>query len=251
MININSISAISLSRFAFFFDLDGTLASIAPRPEQVALPVERLRAIEHLIMSNPAVAIVSGRSLSDIDRILAPLRCMAAGLHGAEIRLGDEAEYGAVTPLPAIVRRRLEDALGPLADRIIEDKGGAIALHYREYPHLAGRLEALARSVCDQCPELVVMPGKCVFEFKPRHIDKGKAIERFMSREPFRGRIPVFLGDDVTDEAGFEAVNRLHGISVKVGAGPSVAVQRLSSVTEVHRWLSGITEHQCMELVER
>ena len=121
---------------------------------------------------------------------------------------------------------------------VFEDKGASVALHYR----LAPQLEAAAKAVVEEAARsaggaIEVQVGKMVFELKPASVDKGAAIEQFMRDEPFLGRIPVFLGDDVTDEYGFRVINRLGGHSVKIGQGKTAARWRLADPAAAKGWL--------------
>jgi len=227
-------------RCAFFFDVDGTLAEIQPRPELVFIPPPTLAALERLHADGIPVAVISGRPLAQLDALLAPLQLPAAGVHGAERR---DAE-GELRNL-ALDARQLERIQRELAEACsehpglhLENKGVAFALHFR----LAPQLEQIARELAEHFAEryaevLSLQPGKCVFELKPRGASKGEVIRAFMEEVPFAGRTPVFVGDDLTDEAGFAAVNALGGRSIKVGEGPSEARERLPSVHAVGGWL--------------
>lgn len=228
-------------RYAFFFDVDGTLAAIKPRPEDVSIPVDTVRDLERLAQRCAgAVALVSGRPVAELDALVAPLRLPVAGVHGAE-RRDFQGKVTRIALDPATVStlgRELEQAITALPGTALENKGMAFALHYRQGLQHQRALEALVDGLTVRFPELVVQPGKCVLELKPRGVNKGAAINDFMQQSPFVGRIPVFIGDDLTDEAGFEAVNTLAGISIKVGIGTSVAQERLADVDAVHRWLA-------------
>lgn len=125
----------------------------------------------------------------------------------------------------------------------LESKGMAFALHYRQAPEHQHAVLALAQAVVQRHPILALQPGKCVVEIKPRGVNKGEAIAAFMQEAPFSGRRPVFVGDDLTDEAGFSVVNQLSGVSVKVGGGETQAHWRLPDVAAVHLWISNIANH--------
>jgi trehalose 6-phosphate phosphatase len=224
-----------------FLDLDGTLLDFAGRPQDAA-PSARLRALLPQLAPSlgDAVAIVSGRAIAELDRLLAPHRFAAAGIHGLERRApadGDIAVSGNASALDSA-----REALARLAERhdglLVEDKRFAIALHFRRRPELEPEVEeavsALERALP---PPLEILRGKMVVEIKLGGSDKGRAIRAFMQEAPFAGRTPVFLGDDVTDEAGFEIVNALGGVSIKVGPGTSIARWRLDGVAAVLAWL--------------
>ncbi|HSD74362.1 MAG TPA: trehalose-phosphatase [Steroidobacteraceae bacterium] len=229
--------------WALFLDVDGTLLEIAKRPDAVRVS-ERLR--HALIYASErecgALALISGRSLADLDRLFEPQTFPAAGVHGMERR----DARGHVTRL-AVEPRDLDDArarLGPLKTAspgiLIEDKGCALAVHYRQAMHLESEIAATVHSVASPLqPRFHVQPGKCVLEIKPAGCSKGSAIEAFMNEPPFAGRLPVFAGDDDTDEAGFAVVNALGGVSVHVGySRPTAAHWRLADVNAVIRWLA-------------
>lgn len=196
--------------------------------------------LQHLAQScDAALALVSGRPISELDALVAPARFPLAGVHGAERRnLQNEITRIALDPgTVTILSRELEQAIAALPGTGLESKGMAFALHYRQAPQYQQAIETLADSLVARFPELVQQPGKCVVELKPRGVNKGAAINDFMQLPPFAGRIPVFIGDDLTDEAGFDVVNAMDGISIKVGSGATAARGRLSDVDAVYRWL--------------
>lgn len=239
----HSLPAINPGDTAFFFDVDGTLASLQPTPELVTVPADVCNHLQLLYQqSGGAVAIISGRPLLQIDQLFAPALLPAAGVHGAERRdnQGIITRMMPGTELLAEAEQRLKQGIAELPGVRLEKKGIAFALHYRQAPQFAEHARGLAQSVVSLIPELTLVAGKCVVELKPANIDKGKAIGQFMQSPPFHGRMPVFLGDDLTDEQGFSVVNDLGGISVKIGQGQSQAQYRLENTTEVHRWLASV-----------
>ncbi|WP_416355021.1 trehalose-phosphatase [Aureimonas phyllosphaerae] len=228
------------ARHALFLDFDGTLVELVDRPEDVYIAphaVERLAAIQSAC--DGAFAVISGRRIADLAHILAPLRFAAAGVHGLERR---EAPDGEVIPLAgpaALDAIRLVLSIGVTEEpRLrLEDKGTGLVIHYRGYPELEPvARELVTRAVQDE-PGFAVMRGDNIVEVHLAGMDKGKAIAAFMTREPFVGRVPIYIGDDTTDEFGFAAVKALNGVSIKVGDGPSEADFRLACVDSVHRWL--------------
>lgn len=228
------------TRYAFFFDVDGTLAAIKPRPDEVSIPAQALDDLKRLAhRCEGAVALISGRPIDQLDALASPLVLPMAGVHGAE-RRDSEGHITRIALDPDTVRtlnRELTPALAALPGTTLESKGMAFALHYRQAPEHQQAVEQLAEACVARFPELVQQPGKCVVELKPRGVNKGAAIDDFMQQPPFAGRVPVFIGDDLTDEAGFTTVNALDGISIKVGAGPSNARGHLSDVAAVYVWL--------------
>lgn len=228
---------------AFFLDVDGTLLEIADTPSAVSVDTALLDLVGRLFnASGGAVALVSGRALSDLDHLLGMPRLPKAGQHGLERR--DSAGRLWIHAAPPGAKCAIKEALAPVLARhpglLLEDKGLTLALHYRLAPHLAAYAQRLmARLVEDVGDELDIQRGKRVVEIKPSGIDKGTAVAEYLAESPFRGRHPVFIGDDLNDEHGFAEVNKLDGTSIKVGGGASCARYRLPNVAAVRRWLTG------------
>lgn len=231
-------------RDALFLDFDGTLVHFADRPEDVEVPdslrSSLIRASERL---GGAVALVSGRSVSSLDQLLAPLRLPAAGVHGLEFRTGEEVERNESEMLRLTAAREVIAAdLDPLSGISVEDKGGAIVLHYRTAPAAEGHARELARRAAAADAGLVAVDGHAIAEIRPRAITKAGAIQRFLRRPPFAGRRPVFAGDDVTDEDGFAAVQEAGGYGVKVGSGDTCARYGLEDVAAMRSWLGELAK---------
>jgi trehalose 6-phosphate phosphatase len=230
--------------WAYFFDIDGTLVDITESPAGVRVD-GRLRAlIERLYQTTGgAVALISGRSLDDIDALFHAARLPAAGQHGTERRdaAGRVTRHESQTAVLAGARERLAAAVARRPGLLLEDKGLSLALHYRRAPRWGGYAHRLVRSVLPRTgPPYCVQTGKRVVELKPAGKDKGVAVGEYMREAPFRGRCPVFIGDDLTDEYGFAMVNRLGGHSIKVGRGRTVARWRLRDVAAVRAWLGSM-----------
>jgi trehalose 6-phosphate phosphatase len=226
---------------AWFLDIDGTLLDIEDHPEKVHVTPAELQLIENLRKAaGGALALVSGRSVAVLDALFHPVELPVAGQHGAERR---DAQGG--IHKHGIPGKALEGILGRISrfakrheGLVVENKGQSVALHYRLAPQLAGEAQAAVREAARAAgPSLEVQDGKMVFEVKPAGCDKGKAIAAFLHEAPFAGRVPVFLGDDVTDELGFRVVNRLGGHSIKVGTGASAARWRLADPAQARAWL--------------
>jgi trehalose 6-phosphate phosphatase len=233
---------LSAHQHALFLDFDGTLADIAPHPDEVyvhADMVSTLQSAYHLF--NGALAIVSGRRIAEIDRFLAPLILPAAGEHGVQWRnsRGDffELDTKKLTPLlePIIQAAQYLASLHP--GLLLEQKTAGFALHYRMAPALYTLCWHTMAPMVQRTPALTLMRGKYVIEVVPSAIDKGTAIQSFLLKPPFEGRTPIFMGDDVTDEAGFATAQELGGYGVKVGAGPSVAQHRCPNPAALRAWL--------------
>ena len=239
---MSSAPPLPRAEWAYFFDIDGTLSVLASTPESARLAPSVRELLEALrARCNGAVAVISGRSLRDIDAMCEGLRLPAAGQNGVERR--DAA--GRISTRP-VARGQLDRALHVLARLVarnprllLEDKGHSLSLHYRAVPPLAGVSHRTMRQVQRRLgADFRVQSGKRVVELISTGIDKGQAIRAFLEEPPFRGRLPVFLGDDVSDEPAFAAVDALGGHSVKVGAGPTTARWRLAGVNAVRRWLA-------------
>lgn len=224
---------------ALYLDFDGTLAAHAPHPDGVtvhdSLPALLAGLRERLA---GAVALVTGRPLATLDAIVGPPRYAAAGLHGHEWRLETGATTVPESPAGAgHIVRALRERFGSDPRLVIEDKGTAVALHYRRAPERAGECIAALQEIAAS-PDFEILRGHAVIEARPRGADKGAALRSLASHAPFTGRIPVFVGDDVTDEDGFRAAASLGGYGVKVGPGPTAARYRITAVDAVHDWLA-------------
>lgn len=227
--------------WAYFLDVDGTLIDIAESPDTVQVDQILLDLIDHLFdATGGAVALVSGRSISDLQNLVGTLRVPLAGQHGLERR--DACGRLWMHAAPPATKCAIKEALAPVLTRhpglLLEDKGLTIALHYRKAPQLSTYAQRLmSRLISYENSGLELQHGKCVVEIKPAGFDKGAAVAEYLAEEPFRNRRPVFIGDDLNDEHGFAEVNRMEGISIKVGAGPSCARFRVADVAAVRYWL--------------
>jgi len=231
-----------IQRCAFFLDVDGTLCDIQPRPEMVRVPAPTAWALQQLHQTHASVALISGRPIAQLDDLFDPLSLPCAGIHGLERRRSDGERRDARVCLPEPLRTALIAALAGREGVEIEDKGTALAVHYRAAPEQEAPVRNLVGSLLDQYPELTLQPGKCVLEIRPQGIDKGGAIYTFMRERPFIERVPIYIGDDLTDESAFAAVNRLGGLTIKVGSGPTRASLRMDDPAAVSHWLVHIAE---------
>jgi trehalose 6-phosphate phosphatase len=237
-------------RTALFLDFDGTLVGIAPTPEAVR-PAAGLADLLVRLRDRlgGALAVVSGRPVEQIDGFLAPARLAVAGLHGMDCRLPDGSRERMAADEHALAAARLElerfVAAHPAA--LIEDKGLTLALHYRGVPEAAEAARAAAGAgVAASGGALQIRPGKMVLELAPPGRTKGDAVRDLMRRPPFAGRVPVFCGDDVTDEDGFLAMLALGGQGIRIGPAdrPTAATTRLDDVAALHRWLKALAERE-------
>lgn len=227
--------------WALFLDVDGTLLDLEPRPDAVAVPRglrETLAALHRRL--GGALALVSGRAIADLDRIFAPLRLPAAGQHGAERRRRADSAIMPTVPRTdfAILLARLESFAAANPDVIIEFKGNSVAVHCRRDPKtLAAAGLIVAQAVTDSGGALDMLPAHGGFDVKPSSASKRRAIDAFMAEQPFHGRVPVFAGDDATDEGAFAATIERAGHAIRVGEGTSLAPLRVADPTELRRWL--------------
>jgi trehalose 6-phosphate phosphatase len=242
-----SLNAVTWTQgdWALFLDVDGTLLEIAETPQSVRVP-DKLkmllsRASAHL---DGAVALVSGRSLAEIDHLFAPLRACASGVHGCERRdaRGSVVHATLDSRLLDAARADLNNFVSSHQGLLLEDKGYSLAVHFRRAPDLSPDVfERMSQVRTRLGTAFVLQAGKCVFELRPGAWSKGTAIAQFMREPPFRGRTPVFAGDDLADEQGFAVVNALGGVSIRVGsAAMTIARHRLRDVSAVVQWLERI-----------
>lgn len=244
-VNVATIP-IDIASTAILLDVDGTLLDIAPRPHDV-LVSDHLREMLMRLSRRlgGALGLISGRSLADIDSLFAPLRLPAVGGHGAEIRASADGEVVRMrmAPLDTSLKRHFAEIgqLGP--GIIIEDKDYSVAIHYRLAPQFAGAVIRSVAAICDQhgCEGLSILPGKSVIEIKPRGFDKGSGLKELMAVPPFAGRRPIFVGDDVTDEAAFAMLPRYAGIGVSVGGIVPGASFNFDGPKDVRLWLETLS----------
>ncbi len=226
---------------ALFLDVDGTLLEIAGSPDAVMVE-DRLHQVLPRLRRRlgGAVALVSGRRLADLDMLFGLPDIPAAGVHGLERRRGDgQVIRGAPDCLPAEVRQPLYQLAATHPGVLLEDKGAAMAVHYRAAPEAEQPArQAMVEAMAQGAGNLTLLDGKMVLELRRLGSNKGDAIAAFMSEAPFSGRRALFAGDDVTDEDGFVVVNRLGGWSILVGEKRRTAARfRLPGVSAVIGWL--------------
>jgi trehalose 6-phosphate phosphatase len=230
---------------ALFLDVDGTLLEIAARSDLVQVPPELPALLGNLCAERGgALALISGRPLAELDQLFQPWCGAAAGVHGVERRRVDGTFAGHTDVAAAValdqIRPRLTAFACARSGLLLEDKHGALALHYRAAPERAAEVRALAETLCRQAGSaLRLIVGKMVIEFQPRGANKGAAIAAFLSESPFLGRRPIFLGDDATDEDGFAEIARRGGVAIRVGKPAKTrASYALPSVAAVLAWLA-------------
>jgi len=238
-----------LGECAVLLDIDGTLLDLAPTPREVWVPPGLSTTLNRLLeKTSGALALVSGRSLNDIDLIFAPDQFPAVGGHGAEMRssTGSEAVATHAPPMDGELKRRLA-AIAKLSPGILlEDKGYSLALHYRLAPHAEKAIYeavSLIRADLPNAP-IEVMPGKCVCEIKHSGFNKASGVIELMKHEPFKGRLPIFIGDDVTDESVFAIMPDLGGLAFSVGRRAQGVADHFDEPCDVRAWLARLVDHQ-------
>lgn len=244
----SSLAASSgLKGHALYLDVDGTILDIASSPDTVEVPDDMVPLLRQLATAlDGAVAFVSGRPIRAIDALFEPLRFPTIGVHGGEVRT-PEGHVVRDQQLAAQLERvapPLRAAIASMRGVLLEDKGSALALHYRMVPDRGREVLKVAELVVSEvelASDFAIRLGKCVVEICPRHLTKGTALLQLMERHPFCGRTPIYAGDDTTDENAFDVVNRLGGISVRIGDdAPSAANFRLPDPARLRSWLLDI-----------
>jgi trehalose 6-phosphate phosphatase len=238
-----------LGQTALLLDIDGTLLDLAPTPREVWVPPGLANTLNRLsTRTSGALALVSGRSINDIDLIFAPAQIPAIGGHGAEMRLSADSEVVAThaPPMDKELKRRLA-AIARLSPGILlEDKGYSLALHYRLAPHAEQAIFAAVALIRADLPDapIEVLPGKCVCEIKHAGFTKATGVRELMTHEPFKGRRPIFIGDDVTDEAVFAIMPELGGLAFSVGRRAKGVDGHFDEPSDVREWLAHLLDDE-------
>ena len=234
---------LDFQRTALFLDVDGTMLDIAATPDRVVVPdglAETIARLERLF--GGALAIVSGRTLADIDRLFFPLRTRAAGVHGAEMRFRSGCGRGRDAGRRAAARRLWREfAAVTLAfpGALAENKRYSFTAHYRARRRAAAPLRAALQGLLARRPEdeLELTDTLCAYEIRPSRVNKGEAVRRFLERAPFVGRRPMFVGDDASDEFGFRSVADRRGLAFAVGAARPQVDHVFADPATVRQWL--------------
>ena len=238
-----------LSETAVLLDIDGTLLDLMPTPREVWVPPGLAKTLRRLLVkTNGALALVSGRSLNDIDLIFAPDVFPAVGGHGAEMRIDLDSESVAAhaPPMDRELKRRLA-AIAKLSPGILlEDKGYSLALHYRLAPHAEKAIYAAVSLIRADLPNapIEVLPGKCVCEIKHSGFTKASGVRELMTREPFKGRRPFFIGDDVTDETVFAIMPDMDGLAFSVGRRAKGVAGHFDAPSDVREFLTHLLDDE-------
>jgi trehalose 6-phosphate phosphatase len=237
------VAALGDGPLALFLDVDGTLLDLAERPDRVVTPaglVGTLKNAERKLAG--ALALISGRAIADLDRLFEPLCLRASGVHGAEMRFdpgGPATSTPAPMELPQSLVKDLTRAVEAFPGVFVENKRFSIVVHYRLAPAAERPVrETVMRLIDSWRPAVEVMNAHCAIELKAPGFDKGGAIAAFLSTPPFRGRAPVFVGDDATDESGFAVVAARGGCAYSVGRLLPGAIGVFSEPRAVRDWLA-------------
>lgn len=243
----NPLPALDFAADALLLDIDGTLIDIAPTPEAVFVPESlKLHLSELRTRLQGAVALISGRTLAAIDELFAPLKFVAAGCHGAELRLEPDGQILRPAPMLTTAERAEIAEVAKLDPRLrLEDKHYTMAIHYRSAPELENMLFGAVNALVAKLPaNIEVLCGKDVIEIKIAGFDKGTGLEAIMQSSPFTGRRPIFLGDDTTDEDAFAALPDFGGLGISVGRLLPGARACVRAPRDVRHWLARSTEQQ-------
>ena len=228
-----------------FLDIDGTLSEFNRDPAQSFIPSDTLNTLQKILDINIPVIAITGRSVAVASALLRPLNLPIAGIHGLEIRLNPQQEIR-IAPNHidfSVVQQDLYAACLPYPELRIENKTHAVALHYRQCPQLASMAKHISQQIQSLHPALKINVGKYVYELLPQGADKGQAIQTFLQHLKLAHVLPIFIGDDQTDESGFITINRYHGISIKVGTEATAARYRLQDVRQVAEFLQLLAQH--------
>jgi len=230
-----------LDHYCVFLDFDGTLVEIADRPDDVRIATPTLQLIEKLQDKvGRALALVSGRDIHVIDRLLYPLVLPVAGIHGLQRRDASGRLHSPVIDQTIVeaIAAQVEAEFHAEPGVVVERKTGSVAIHFRLRPDFEKKCQAFARRIIRARPDLHIIEGKMVCEIRLHGNDKGAVIATFLDERPFKGRKPIFVGDDATDEPGFVAVNARDGVSIKIGDEPTAALYRAADLQEFLLWLA-------------
>ena len=244
---VSRTAAPALGQSAILLDIDGTLLDLAPTPREVWVPPGLAKTLNRLLeKTSGALALVSGRSLNDIDLIFAPEQYPAVGGHGAEMRLSADNEAVAThaPPMDKELKRRLASIARLSPGILLEDKGYSLALHYRLAPHAEKAIYeavSLVRADFPNAP-IEILPGKSVCEIKHSGFNKASGVLELMRHEPFKGRRPFFIGDDVTDESVFAIMPGLAGLSFSVGRRAQGVDGHFDEPRDVRDWLAHLLD---------
>jgi len=235
---------VDTARVAILLDVDGTILDIAATPQSVVVPASLVRTLGELhARTGGALALVSGRLIENLDDLFVPLKLPSVGGHGVELRLSGNApvqrRHAALSPL---LNSQVTAAVAFDPRIIVEDKGSSLAVHYRLALELAPSIKDKITAILDRAPaeNVEMLCGKAVIEIKLRSFNKGIAVCELMKAPPFANRIPLFVGDDVTDESVYAVLPALGGFSYSVGRRAAGVEGTFGDPQDVRDWLAGL-----------
>lgn len=226
-------------QYCLFLDIDGTLSEFHVDPSKSFIPKNTLQTLQQLKDLNIHVIAITGRSVKVASQLFSPLQLPIAGTHGLEIQIDQQEKLNTgINKLNiSLLQQHVQKACLPYPQLLIENKDYSVAIHYRQHHELAEITRKIAQDIQYLHPELKINEGKYVFELLPLEADKGQAIQKILQHYNFSNVLPIFIGDDKTDEAGFKVVNDYNGVSIKVGEEETEASYRLKNVEDVANFL--------------
>ena len=226
------------NQVVLFLDIDGTISEFHPDPDKSIIHPEIINILENL-QQYIQLILVTGRSILQAQRLIHPLQWNIAGSHGLELIYQADLKTLISLNKPQLqaLKQYIQEQAVQIPDLRIEVKDYSVALHFREHPQLEDRVHAFALECLNQFSDFELKAGKYVFELVPKGANKGSAIQQIIQQYHLTDHYPMFIGDDLTDEAGFKVINALHGCSIKVGSGQTLARYRLENVSQVQAFL--------------
>lgn len=221
-----------------FLDIDGTISEFHPDPDKSIIQPEIINILENL-QQYIQLILVTGRSILQAQKLIHPLQWNIAGSHGLELIYQADLKTLISLNKPQLqaLKQYIQEQAVQISNLRIEVKDYSVALHFREHPQLEDRVHAFALECLNQFSDFELKAGKYVFELVPKGANKGSAIQQIIQQYHLTDHYPMFIGDDLTDEAGFKVINALHGCSIKVGSGQTLARYRLENVSQVQTFL--------------
>lgn len=226
------------NQVVLFLDIDGTISEFHPDPDKSIIHPEIINILENL-QQYIQLILVTGRSILQAQKLIHPLQWNIAGSHGLELIYQADLKTLISLNKPQLqaLKQYIQEQAVQIPDLRIEVKDYSVALHFREHPQLEDRVHAFALECLNQFSDFELKAGKYVFELVPKGANKGSAIQQIIQQYHLTDHYPMFIGDDLTDEAGFKVINALHGCSIKVGLGQTLARYRLENVSQVQAFL--------------
>lgn len=226
------------NQVVLFLDIDGTISEFHPDPDKSIIQPEIINILENL-QQYIQLILVTGRSILQAQKLIHPLQWNIAGSHGLELIYQADLKTLISLNKPQLqaLKQYIQEQAVQIPDLRIEVKDYSVALHFREHPQLEDRVHAFALECLNQFSDFELKAGKYVFELVPKGANKGSAIQQIIQQYHLTDHYPMFIGDDLTDEAGFKVINALHGCSIKVGLGQTLARYRLENVSQVQAFL--------------